>query len=83
MRERSGARPAAAATWWPFFAAILCTGGLDVIRKEAFLSAEPVPVSAYAGSLKNLRLCWELEESEALEGRLCDCTRPSLQGSEK
>jgi len=33
-------------------AAILCTGGSDVIHG---LSTEPVPVSAYVGSSKNLK----------------------------
>ena len=34
-------------------AAILCTGGLDVVRKEAW--------SLYRAS-SGVRLCWELEE---------------------
>ena len=35
-------------------AAILCTGGLDAIRKEAW-STEQFPVSAYVGSSVNMK----------------------------
>ena len=40
-------------------AAILCTGGLDVIRKEAW--------SFYRTS-SGVRLCWELEEPKGPKG---------------
>jgi len=36
-------------------AAILCTGGADVIERKHGLSTEQVPVSAYVGSSKNLK----------------------------
>ena len=39
----------------PVSAAILCTGGADVIRKEAWSFSEQFPVSAYVGSSKNLK----------------------------
>ena len=35
--------------------AILCTGGVDVIRKEAWPFCRTIPVSAYVGSSKNLK----------------------------
>ena len=34
---------------------ILCTGGPDVIRKEAWPSYRTIPVCAYAGSSRNLK----------------------------
>jgi len=37
------------------FPAILCTGGLDVIRKEAWPFYRTISVSAYVGSSKNLK----------------------------
>ena len=39
----------------PVSAAILCTGGSDVIRKEAWPFYRTSPVSAYVGSSKNLK----------------------------
>jgi hypothetical protein len=39
--------------------AILCTGGLDVIRKGAWSFYRTGP---------GVRLCWELEEPEGLKG---------------
>ena len=36
-------------------AAILCSGGPDVIRKEAWPFYITIPVSAYVGSSKNLK----------------------------
>ena len=39
----------------PVSAAILCTGGLDVIRKEAWPFYRTLPVSVFAGSSKNLK----------------------------
>jgi len=39
-------------TLWPV-AAILCTGGPDVIRKEAW---------PFYKTISGVRLCWELEE---------------------
>ena len=44
-------------------AAILCTGGPDVIRKEAW---------PFDRTISGVRLWWELEEPEGLPGR----TRP-------
>ena len=46
-------------------AAILCTGGLDVIRKEAW---------PFYRAISGVRLCWELEqpkgpEAEEAEGK--------------
>jgi len=41
-------------TLWPV-AAILCTGGADVIRKEAWFFYRPI---------SSVRLCWELEGPE-------------------
>jgi len=40
-------------------AAILCTGGLGVIRKEAW---------PFYRTSSGVRLCWELEEPKGLEG---------------
>ena len=40
-------------------AVILCTGGLDVIRKEACFAYRTISV---------VRLCWELEEPKGPEG---------------
>ena len=39
-------------------AATLCTGGLDVIRKEAW---------SFYRTISGVRLCWELEEPEGPE----------------
>jgi len=39
--------------------AILCTGGRDVIRKEAWL---------FCRTSSSVRLCWELEEPKGPEG---------------
>ena len=40
-------------------AAILCIGGLDVIRKEAW---------PFYRTISGVRLCWDLEEPEEPEG---------------
>ena len=40
-------------------AAMLCTGGPDVIRKEAW---------PFYRAISSVRLCWELEESKEPEG---------------
>ena len=40
-------------------AAILCRGGLDVIRQEAW---------SFYRAISGVRLCWELKEPEGLEG---------------
>ena len=40
-------------------AAILCTGGLDVIRKDAW---------SFYRTTSGVRLCWELEEPEGPKG---------------
>ena len=40
-------------------AAILCTGGLDVIRKEAW---------PFYRTSSGVRLCWELEEPKGPKG---------------
>ena len=40
-------------------AAILCTGGPDVIRKEAW---------PFYRTISGVRLCWELEEPEGSKG---------------
>jgi hypothetical protein len=41
-------------------AAILCTEGLDVIRKEAW---------SFYRTISGVRLCWELEEPKGPKGR--------------
>jgi len=41
-------------------AAILCTGGLDVIRKEAW---------PFYRTISGVRLCWELEEPKGPNGK--------------
>ena len=48
-------------------AAILCTGGLDVIRKEAW---------PFYSTGSGVRLCWELEEPEGPKAH--EETRPPL-----
>ena len=40
-------------------AAILCTGGADVIRKEAW---------SFYRTISGVRLCWELEEPKGPKG---------------
>ena len=45
-------------------AAILCTGGLHVIRKEAW---------SFYRTISGVRLCWELEEPEGPKGRSRHC----------
>ena len=42
-------------------AAILCTEGLDVIRKEA---------QSFYRTISGVRLCWELEEPKGPEGSM-------------
>ena len=46
--------------------AILCAGGLDVIRKEAW---------PFYRTISGVRLCWELEEPKGPEGRSADRRR--------
>ena len=42
-----------------YSATILCTGGLDVIRKEAW---------PFYRTISGVRLCWELEEHKGPKG---------------
>ncbi|KAJ1495674.1 hypothetical protein T484DRAFT_1875478 [Baffinella frigidus] len=43
-------------------ACMLCTGGPDVIRKEAW---------PFYRTISGVRLCWELEEPKGPKGRPC------------
>ena len=45
---------------WPV-AAVLCTGGADVIRKEAW---------PFYRTISRVRLCWELAQAERPEDKL-------------
>jgi len=69
MRERSELKRPIEDTLEPV-AAILCTGGPDVIRKEAW------PLYR---TISGVRLCWELEEPKGLQAAIpCPWKRMSL-----
>ena len=52
-------------------AAILCTGGLDVIRKEAW---------SFYRAISGVRLCWELEEPKGRRLGEQPAKSPTLPG---
>ena len=56
-----GTDPGAGAGYHPtaLAAAVLCTGGPDVIRKEAW---------PFYRTISDVRLCWELEEPKGPKG---------------
>ena len=56
------------------FGSILCTGGLDVIRKDAW---------SFYRTISGVRLCWELEEPKGPKGRMCHIRSTAIVASPK